>query len=322
MTPLDPPTSTSTVPSTDRRRRLTGRTERRGSRSGFSFVGALLFGGVFVAVGTCIVLLGAHIIPVDPGSVHAPYAILVICGACFAGAGLFVWGMASTQYKDDLHRRAAARRYGGSPALEDHAWDTRGFTPPRWSRAASTTAGAAFFTLFLSIFNWWAWGAGGPWMVKAIVTLFDLVLVLVWWQAVVAIGRAVKFGGSRLAFDHFPYVMGEAISIRWIPPRGVARADKGSVTFRCIEEYWEERGTGKDRNRTLVHDEVCAETQSFDSPQTFAPGRAVEFRFTLPADARPTKLNADRPVFWELEVKLSMPGLDFEESYLVPLYER
>jgi hypothetical protein len=71
-----------------------------------------------------------------------------------------------------------------------------------------------------------------------------------------------------------------------------------------------------------VHDELCAETQSFDTRQAFVPGRAIEFRYQLPADARPTKLSSNRPVFWEFEAKLSMPGLDFEEQYLVPVYDR
>jgi len=69
-----------------------------------------------------------------------------------------------------------------------------------------------------------------------------------------------------------------------------------------------------------VHDELSAEVQSFDAPQTFAPQRAVELRFTPAADALPTKLAAERPVFWEFEVKLSRAGLDFEERYLVPIY--
>ena len=47
---------------------------------------------------------------------------------------------------------------------------------------------------------------------------------------------------------------------------------------------------------------------------------AVELRFEPDANALPTKLHADRPVFWELEVKLDLPGLDFEETYLVPVY--
>jgi hypothetical protein len=93
------------------------------------------------------------------------------------------------------------------------------------------------------------------------------------------------------------------------------------VTFRCVEEFYEQQGSGKDRSSRMVHEEICAETQSFDRPQSFAPGRAVEFRFEPPPGALPSRLSADRPVFWELEVKLSMPGLDFEEWYLVPVYD-
>jgi hypothetical protein len=304
-------------------RRLKGRTEQRGSRTGFSVWGAMIFGFVFVATGTCIVLMGMRIIRVDPGSVHAPYWVLTMCGVVFACGGLMVWGMAATQHKHERHRRAAALRFGGSPALTDYPWDTRGFTPPRWKRAVQAMVGASILTLFLSIFNWWAWGvADAPWPVKAGVVLFDLILLLVWWQAVVQVGRALKFGGSQLVFEHFPYRMSETISLRWMPPRRMSRADKGSVAFRCVEEYYEVRGTGKNRNKWLVHDELCAETQSFDVPQTFAHGRAVEFRFALPRGARPTCLNSDRPVFWELEVKMAMPGFDFEERYLVPVYER
>jgi hypothetical protein len=33
-----------------------------------------------------------------------------------------------------------------------------------------------------------------------------------------------------------------------------------------------------------------------------------------------TRLSADKPLFWELEVKLKLPGLDFSETYLVPIY--
>jgi hypothetical protein len=305
-----------------KRRRLSGRTERRGAKTGFSVVGALLFGGVFVAVGVLVILVGLRIVAVDPASVHAPYWVLVAFGACFAAAGLMVWGMGANQQKHERHRRAAARRHGASPALADHPWDTRGYTPPRWGPAVKGIAAAAFLTLFLSMFNWWAWIAGGPWMVKIIVSLFDLILVLVWWKAVLTFARAVRFGGSRLAFGRFPYPPRETLSLRWMPPRGIGRAERGSFTLRCVEEYYEERGSGKNRSRSLAHDELCAEVQAFDAPQSFMPGRPVELRFNLPADARPTALAADRPVFWELEVKLARPGLDFEAWYLVPVYER
>jgi hypothetical protein len=294
--------------------------ERRGTRSGFSVAGAFLFGSVFVGAGIAITLLGLRILVVDPFSVHAPYPIIVVCGLCFASGGLMVWGMAATQQKEESRARDAARRFGDSQALHDHAWDTRGYSPPRWGRAVQMVIAACLFSMFFSILNWWAWGLGAPWLVKIIAVLFDLLLVLIWWKALLEVARAIRFGGSRVAYDHFPYSIRDVVAVGWLPPRGLDRAERGSFTFRCVEEYYEERGSGKDRSRWLVHDELCAEVQSFDSPQMFASGRPVDLRFTPPPDALPTKLAADRPVFWELEVKLSRPGLDFEERYLIPVY--
>ncbi len=316
--------TTDTPPVSDtNRKRLKNYNQQRGSKTGFSVAGAFLFGGVFVAAGVAIMLVGLRVIPVDPGTVHAPYWVIAVCGGCFAGGGLMVWGMAATQRRADEHRKDAMRRYAGSEAHADYAWNPGGYAPTRWRRAMQALVGAGFFTVFLSVFNWWAWGVeDSPWPVKAVVVLFDLILVLVWWKTVLTIGRSTKFGGSRLVFHHFPYRLDEPIAVRWMPPRGITRADKGAFTFRCVEEYYEERGSGKDRNRWLVHDELCAERQAFDTPHDFPPGRAVELRFALPTDARTTHLSSDRPVYWELEVTLSLAGLDFEEWYLVPVYAR
>lgn len=315
------PTVETPSPAEAARRRLKSYNQQRGSQTGFSVRGAFFFGGIFVAMGTFIALIGLHVIPVDSGSVHAPYWVVFVAGACFASGGFMVWGMAARQRRADIRRREAMRRYAGSEAHADYAWNPGGFAPPRWGRAAGALIGAGFFTVFLSIFNWWAWGVpDSPWPVKVVVVLFDLILVLVWWKTVLTIGRCVKFAGSRLVFHHFPYRLNEPIAVRWIPPRGITSADKGSFVFRCVEEYYEERGSGKERNRWLVHDELCAETQSFDAPHDFPAGRAVELRFALPPEARATKLTSERPVYWELEVKLSLAGLDFEEWYLVPVY--
>ncbi|HET6463216.1 MAG TPA: hypothetical protein VFH33_05380 [Candidatus Krumholzibacteria bacterium] len=302
------------------RRRLSGQIERRGTRTGMSVGGAFLFGLVFVGAGAGITLLGLRIIPVDPSSVHAPWWVIQMCGVCFAGGGVAVWGMASTQLGEDRRRHAAARRYAGSHAMLDHAWDVRGYSPPRWKRAVQMTMMAGFMSLFFSIFNWIAWFARAPFLFKIVAVPFDLILLLVWWKAGVEVARAIRFGNSRVTFDHFPFRVSDTVSVGWIPPLGIASALKGSFTLRCVEEYYEERGSGDDRSRWLVHDELSAEVQSFDAPQSFTAGRAVELRFTPAANAVPTRFAGDRPIFWELEVKLARNGLDFEERYLIPIY--
>jgi hypothetical protein len=304
-----------------RRRRLTGMIVQRGSKTGFSVAGAFVFGALFVGVGSMIVLVGQRILPVDPSGVHAPWWVITVAGLAFAGGGLAVWGMALRQQRAERHRREAMRRYAGSVAHADHPWNPRGTRSGQWRRAGGAVLGAAFMTVFLSMFNWWAFGAGGPVPVKIVVVVFDLILVLVWWQAVLRVGRAIKFGSSQVVFNRFPYLLSEPVAIRWIPPRGVGPATKGEFTLRCVEEFYEERGSGKNRSKSLVHEEVCAETQSFDRAETFAPGRPVEFRYSIPEGSPPTRLDADRPIFWEFEVKLRMPGFDFEEKYMIPIYD-
>lgn len=255
-------------------RRLPDRTEPYGTRTGFPVWGAFLFGAVFVAAGAAIVLVGTKVIPEPEQEVYAPWWTLTAFGAVLALGGFMVWGMAVRQWKAEERRRAAVERYPDSLALADHAWDRRGSWAEHRPRAAKGVAGAVFMTLFLSIFNWWAFFTDAPWVVKLVTVLFDLLLVAVWWQTVVLVGRAWKFGGSWVEWASFPCSPSGPIELRWHPPPGAGRAERGSFTLRC-------------------------------KPPTGLPS---------------TELSADHPVFWELEVALDLPGFDFEERYLVPVY--
>ncbi|MCW5551006.1 MAG: hypothetical protein KIS67_02450 [Verrucomicrobiae bacterium] len=302
------------------RHRLSGRTESRGSRTGFSTLGAFVFGGVFVLVGTLIIFVGTKVIPVDPKGVHAPYWVLTVFGAIFALAGLMVWGMAGRQYTANRRRKEVMQRHAGEPAVADYDWNPQGYAVNRWRRPARALGGAAFVTLFLSIFNYWGFWTQAPWMVKAIVILFDLILLAVWWQALLLLGRAIKFGGSRIEFAEFPFRLTKPVVVRWQPATGIARARRGSFTLRCVEEWFESHGSGKNRSTRMVHEQKWSGTWFLDREHTFQPQEDIELRFEPGADALPTHLHAARPVFWELEVKLDLPGLDFEETYLVPVY--
>jgi hypothetical protein len=304
------------------RKRLVGRTERRGSQTGLPTWGAFVFGGMFVAVGTAILLVGLRVIPVDPQGVHAPWWVLTVMGSVFALAGLAVWSMAARQWRSAKRRREAEQRHPGEPALADYGWDITGFAPSRWSRAAKALAGAGGLTLFLSIFNYWAFFAEGPWMVKGVVTLFDLILIAVWWEACLKVGRAIKFGGLRIEFARFPYRPGEPVVVRWHPADGIVQGRRGSFTLRGVEEWFEHSGSGKNRSAHLVQEEFWRATWQLDEPRLFTRGEILELRFEPPTDAPGTRISSEKakPVFWEFEVKLDLPGLDFEEVYLVPVY--
>ena len=175
------------------RHRLSGSFQRRGTKLGLPTWGGLLFGGVFVAVGAYIVLIGTKVVAVNPASVHAPYWVLTVAGASFALGGCMVWGMAGRQFAAERSRREAMRRHPDEPALADYPWHPDGFTVSEWTAAAKMLALALGLSVFLSMFNWWAFGINGPWMVKGIVGLFDIILVLF-----VAQGGAVAGAGGQV----------------------------------------------------------------------------------------------------------------------------
>ena len=302
------------------RRRLPGRTDRRGVRTGLSTPGGGAFGGVFVLLGSFTVRVGTKMIAVDPKSVHAPYWVLTVVGWVFALAGLLVWGMAWRQLASE--KRQEQRRFGrpGDLALADYAWDPRGFVPSRWGPPAKALGVAGFLTLFLSVFNWPAFMNDGPVPLKVAVALFDLAAAWVWCVAGWKVLRALKFGGSWLEFLKFPCPPHEPLALRWWPAAGMGRVDKGRFTLRCVEEWQESRGQGDNRTTVVIHEEIWSGTWFLDRVRSFPSRESMELRCELPKDAATTQLSTDRPVFWELEVKLDLPGLDFQEIYLVPVY--
>jgi len=287
-----------------------------------STAGGLLFGLPFVSMGAFITLIGLGLIHVDPKTVHAPYWVLTVCGLCFFGAGLAVWSAAIRQF---ISNRRGAQTTGGGPeavALADYDWNKRGYQPSRWSKVFKALGPAVALTVFLSIFNWWAFfSKGGPFMVKCIVGLFDLILVAVWGNFFLMLARALRFSDSRLDFARFPYSISQPILIRWPVPSGISKPVKGSFTLRCLEEWWETTTTGKNNSRCLVKEEIWSGNWQLDPADELLPGKTREFSFAPAAEALPTNFHAPKPICWEFEVKLEMSGPDFVETYLVPVYQ-
>jgi len=306
--------------STAGRRRLTGSIRKRGTKLGMPTWGGFLFGGIFVAIGTPIVLMSTKTVHVNPASVHAPYWVLTVAGASFALGGFLVWGMTWKQFAANRSRTEAARRHPDELALADYPWHPDGFTVSEWTVATQAVATAIGLSVFLSMFNWWAFGAGGPWMVKGIVGLFDIIAMLIWVKAVQQVLSAFKFGHSRVEFTTFPFRLREPVFLRWQPGGGVSRVNSGTFTLRCVQEWMERHGSGKNQSTIVIHEEIWSAQWIIEQPCNFPALDTMELLCDLPADALPTCLSADKPVFWELEVKLNLPGLDFNETYLVPVY--
>jgi hypothetical protein len=117
------------------KRRLSGLSERRGSRTGLSTPAMFAFSLPFVGVGIFATLAGTKIVHGNPSSVHSPYFIQAAFGLVFAIAGLTLWNMAWRQFRSNRHRALALKQHASEPALEDYDWEPRGFRSHCWARA-------------------------------------------------------------------------------------------------------------------------------------------------------------------------------------------
>jgi hypothetical protein len=236
----------------------------------------------------------------------------------FACGGLFVWGMAFRQFASNRRRVVAIRERPGEMAFADYNWNGIDYAPPRWRKFLKFLAISLLMTLLISVLNWWAFVADGPWMVKGIVGIFDLILVLVWADAFRRLLHALKFGGSRIIFDKFPYRIDVPLKLRWVPASGITTASRGSFTLRCVREYYESSGNGK--SQSLVKEVIWEDELLLEEEYSFVSGDEVSFNYSPPSNLPKSSLGSQPAIFWEFEVKLDVPGLDFEETYLVPLY--
>jgi hypothetical protein len=95
----------------------------------------------------------------------------------------------------------------------------------------------------------------------------------------------------------------------------------------CVEEHWgqalaDEVGhPGAASRRTLRRRDGWSQTRAVPG----GLGTRIPIRFELPPPgpgAAGTRLAAELPCYWELEVWADLPGLDFQAVFLVPVYQR
>jgi len=107
-----------------------------------------------------------------------------------------------------------------------------------------------------------------------------------------------------------------------VPPAGALRlADHpwSTITLRCIEERYETRA-GDESTWTASY-QLHADRLEIDPAWGRMAGQwNVPVTFMLPAAPFETSLSARPPRYWELAVHGESPGVDFDATFLVPIY--
>jgi hypothetical protein len=300
------------------RRRLHNRTEPVKPSLGLPPIGAFLFGLAFFAAGTGIGAIGMQWIPVETNSSEVPDFVLPLTGLVFASVGGWIWILA---WRENRFRNRLAHQAHRHACLADYPWDLRGAQSARWGPVVKGLVILLFFGCFMAPFNWWAFFSDkGHFIVASITVLFDAVLLYGFGAWLVQLTRAIRFGPGRVHWDEFPLPVRGPVRLRWQPGEGVTHWSSGRATLRCVEEFYETRGHGKNRRKHLCHEEIGSVTIDIPARSQRVGHPELTLDFSTPPGCPPTKIQADRPVFWEVELELETPGVNPKDHFLVPVY--
>jgi hypothetical protein len=174
-----------------------------------------------------------------------------------------------------------------------------------------------FLALFSVPFSWIGFFSPArplPFAVAAAV--MNLAVVGCGWWAVYLMGQRAKYGVAMLRFRRFPFHPGGEVELHLARPMRLAGVAAPEARLRCVQERYETRQSGTSRSRVVVSHEMWSATRAAE----FRRGEYV-WRFDLPAHVPGTALSERPPRYWELELAIEMPGLDYAGTFLVPVYE-
>lgn len=305
-------------------KRLHNRMVQRGGAAvpGMSASGGIFFGGVFLIVGTLIALAGLKVIPIDPKGLHVPYGVLATVGLVFALPGLMILGQAARNAFAARRRERLQGFQAAEPAILDYPWNRDRWTPDRWAAVRRAGFAAGFLTIFMAVTGYIVFfESGAPFIMKLGMGVFMLVAAWCWVMFFRAVGHALKYGESWIGYRTFPMRPGTTLTLAWQPPARLLAVSAGGFTLRCVREWTETKRHGSRRRIEVVHEEVWSSSREVSPGTLFRPAEQTEVTFTLSADLPGTCLSAAQTAtYWELEIQLDVPGLDFKETYLVPIY--
>ena len=275
----------------------------------------IVFGLPFIGVGAFFALTGFEVFPLPGPKANAPLWVLGCVGVAFLAAGLLVTGAGVRGWMTSMRRDETIRMHPNQPWMSDYDWDRDGIRAGGFGRVVGGIFGLAFFCTFLAPFHWWAWmSPEGGLFVKVIVSFFEFFAVLFALAVLRSFSHWMKYGQSKIRFAQFPFHPGERVELEFSPNR----FDELHVTLRFRKRQSEQSGTGENANTRIV-DQVLYEASQV--VECSALDAEVSIAFDLPDNDEWVNSIATEPSYaWALEIKAESPGVDFEESFLLPVY--
>jgi hypothetical protein len=276
----------------------------------------LAFGLPFVAIGAALAwAVTFRMDLIHQGDPPMPKIGLYGIAAVFGGAGLLVWGPNTWGLLNGWRRARRIRAHAQEPWLVDGAWNPGGARDRPVVDAIGSLMFFAYLALFLAPFHLWMW-MDTWWPGVAIVALFDLILLagLGYWAYTV--GRSLRYGASWVAYDRFPFFLGQTLRVRLGCRGRLDRFDKLTVTVRFVKV---QKAPGSEDKKDKICKQYWAEHFTFDRAVLMG-ATELPISLTLPTGDYATQLSADPPRYWEIEARGEAPGIDFAAQHLLPVY--
>lgn len=229
-------------------------------------------------------------------------------------------------------REKRKREFPDEPWMWDRRWDRGGARPlsagggPIRSALPAVVPTGVVVLLLVFVFS----GEGGP--PPFFVIPFALFAIGAWIWYLVKSAPNLKFGGSFLRYRTFPFFLGErlAASLEGIDRlKGFTRL---TLTLRCVREKTVGSGKNSRIEREVLYEEpvdvppgdvVFGTGDAAGLFQIFRrvdAAAALPVTFELPDADLGSKLYDMPKRKWELTVVAEVPGVDFRETFLVPVY--
>ena len=314
------------MPDTERKT-LLGRPSRGlASASGCGPAFLMAFGVPFMGVGVVGALVANGTIPLARRGAALPGWLGWAVSLIFFVPGFFVFAQGLKGLFDSFRLKRLREQHPNEPWLVEYPWDAQGIAADSRGGVLSQLGVMAFLVVFLAPFNYFVFfgpdASDIPLMPRVMVGFFDLIPLLLVAGIFTTLWHGAKYGRSRLAFDSFPFYLGERLGARFSTSHAIGEFKSMTFTLRCVEEHAETYRTSSNSSSTQVRcDQLWADEIVLQQGGALY-GDFVPLAFKLPEGDLGSRL-VERPArYWELEVKADTPGLDFAATFLVPVYRR
>jgi hypothetical protein len=233
-------------------------------------------------------------------------------------------------------RRQSRRKkeFPDQPWMWEKRWNRTGARPIAYEQLAGPVMFAAMATFGCVVVAVLSLVIVNDPLLKVAVTPFYVVGLFAWLFAGNKTVRVIRFRHTWFEYDAFPFFLGGKLSGALVGLEPVMDSDTITATLRLVQERWTGSGGsrgGRTRVRSVVREEarqygrdaIVERAVLWGAEQrkpSYGLRSALSVTFDLPADAKPTALSADPAFRWELQVTATRPGLDFDVTFLLPVY--